>query len=141
MACLLGLLGMMQYLKSIETNEVVAVNLASCFGFWHCLPKKTALFYCAHAVSCMVFYDASIRKLLKTMVLPIFDGNSLCCNSICGAWICTQSRTDHELMNNPFLYWETNGYLPVSLSIKMATIAVTMLKYIKTSLLSSSIDE
>lgn len=131
MACMLGLLGMMQYLKSIETNKLLPSILASCFWFLALLSKENGIVFIALTpLAAWFFYDASIRKLLKTMALPILMVIAYLVIRYAVLGSAPKAGPIMELMNNPFLYWETNGYLPVSLSIKMATIAVTMLKYI-----------
>ncbi len=130
MACLLGLLGMLQYLKSIETNKLLPSILASCLWFLALLSKENGIVFIALTpLAAWFFYDTSISKIAKSMILPILMllMYLIVRYSILGS--SPKVGPIMELMNNPFLQWETNGYLPVALSIKVATIAVTMLKY------------
>jgi len=131
LACLFGLSGMWTYLLSLRKRSIMYAVIAAFFWLLAILSKENGIVFVALSPLAVWCFDETSFKSLFRSLLPSFV-------MLVIYFIIRQSilGTDPkagpvmELMNNPFLYWHTNGYLPVSLSVKLATIAVTMLKYL-----------
>ncbi|HRN34535.1 MAG TPA: hypothetical protein PLC76_03365 [Saprospiraceae bacterium] len=131
LTCLLGLAGTWYFIRSIDRGRLALSILAAFLWFLSLLAKENGIVFIALAPLAVWFFkDVKMSDILRysipAVVMTILY--LILRRTVLGP--APDSGPIMELMNNPFLTWHINGYLPVTFSIKLATIAVTMLKYI-----------
>lgn len=130
LTCLLGLAGMWYFIRSFETGKYGGAIFASALWFMALLSKENGIIFIALAPLAVWFFkDASYARILKALIPGIIAVSAYLIIRYSVLGPSPRSGPVMELMNNPFLHWEVNGYLPVSPAVKLATIAVTLLRY------------
>ena len=135
LCCLFGLASIYFLIRAIEKDRMLFAGIAALFTFLSLLSKENGIVFVALApLAVWFFMDRSVRTIAISMIptLLMTGVYLIIRHSVLGS--APQSGPIMELMNNPFLRWEINGYLPIEAGQKYATIAVTMLKYLALSI-------
>ncbi len=131
LTCLLGLAGMWYFIRSIDKDRFALSILAAFLWFLALLAKENGIVFIALAPLAVWFFrDVKLAAIIRNSIPAIFLTiiYLIIRRSVLGP--APDTGPIMELMNNPFLTWHVNGYLPIALSTKLATIAVTLWKYL-----------
>lgn len=132
LCCLFGLLSTYFMWMGVRDNKIGRSILSGVFIFLSLLSKENGIVFLALAPLAVWFFstDKKIKNII-IHVLPMLIF-TLIYLGIRQSVLGTPANTGPimELMNNPFLVWQVNGYLPVETGQKLATISVTLLKYL-----------
>ncbi len=117
---------------SLKYNKTIFQKLTIGFIFFiACLSKENAITFLAIIpLSSILFFNSNLKKAILDTIPAIlgFIIFLVIRTSVLG-W--DFGGTPMELMNNPYLKFVSNQYIPFSSSEKISTIAVTLLKYIQ----------
>ena len=136
LCCLFGLAGTYFLWKGAMVNKLLPTLVAALFMFLSMLSKENGIVFIALAPLAIWFFsDKSAGRIVISSIplIAIAAVYLLIRHSVLGS--PPNNGPIVELMNNPFLAWTGNGYLPIDLSQKLATISVTMVRYLWLSII------
>ncbi len=132
LCCLFGLSAIYLLWQGAMNNKIRDSVLSGVFIFLSLLSKENGIVFIALGPLAIWFFadDRNIKKIIAHAIpMMVFTIIYLGIRqSVLGN--PDNSGPIMELMNNPFLAWHVNGYLPIETGQKLATISVTMLKYL-----------
>lgn len=128
---LLGLFAGWAYLRALDQKSILWAGIAGGALFLSMLAKENGIIFMALVPFSAWFFAKFEMRRIISYALPMLVMTVVYLvirQSVLGP--APDTGPIMELMNNPFLRWVGNGYLPVSNAEKFATIAVTLGKYL-----------
>lgn len=131
--CLLfGLLSLHHFLKYFDDVNNKSKWIAGLFFLLACLAKENAITLIVIAPLMVIYFrNAKLRVTLLNSLPLVIAGVLFFTLRFLAVGTDMGGSVMHDPLNNPFMYWNGNGWSPASLADKSATIIYTLGYYIK----------